>query len=606
MTVRCVKRQAEGAGNYYVEELGTYYLDGTDGVRRWLGQGAEALGLTGPVDDEQFLRLCEGNHPDTGESLGRKHRERDVRLYDLTFSAPKSVSVLMAVAGPDVAREVLDAHDAAVTAVQRWVEDRATTRYRWQREICHVDVDGIVAMAVQEHTSRALDPQLHTHLVIPNRVLAADGRWLALAAEIIMQDQPKLSALYHATLQAELTARLGLRWAAEGEIAHELADVPLDVNREFSSRTAAYEKRLDTKIQRFRRSQEREPTGKERWRLQREAALESRGAKVSNDAETLAQQWMGRLVSLGVVPDRLVAEALHRAEPTTLDAETTENVMSDAVEALSARQSTWTSTDIIREVARAFPTTIAADATTTIEMIEAIAQRIEAERLIDITPAPSQGIPCRRDGRPITENPRTDGSPPKRSWTRRSNWSSGPTVAWRAVGNPPPSCVDVSPPPMMTPVTTEGPSSSEPTNSTQPLRLPAPSGSSPSWGRPGPARPRHSLQRSSSSAKTAGSYSVSRRRQRPPRSSRPRPGSVPTRSTSCCANTTGKAPRSGNTTYPPRRPCWWTRPEWSPPTNSAPCSHSRTRKPGGWFSWVTRASSPPSGVAACSTCCAIG
>lgn len=405
MTVRCTKRQAEGSGSYYVDELGTYYLDGTDGVRRWLGRGAEALGLDGRVDHEQFLRLCEGDHPVTGAPLGRRHRERDVRLYDLTFSAPKSVSVLMAVAGPDVAREVLDAHDAAVTAVQRWVEGRATTRYRWQGEICYVDVAGIVAMAVQEHTSRALDPQLHTHLVIPNRVLAADGRWLALAAEIIMQDQPKLSALYHATLQAELTARLGLRWATDGEIGHELADVPVEVNREFSARTAAYEQRLDTKMQRFRRSQEREPTGKERWRLQREAALESRGAKVSNDAETLAQQWMGRLVALGVVPDRLVAEALHRAEPATLDAETTEGVMTDAVEALSARQSTWTSTDIIREIARAMPTTIAADATTTIGTIEAIAQRIETERLIDITPAPPQGIPCRRDGRPITEKP---------------------------------------------------------------------------------------------------------------------------------------------------------------------------------------------------------
>ena len=75
-----------------------------------------------------------------------------------------------------------------------------------------VDAEGIVAATFRQHTSRALDPQLHTHVVIANRVKSPDGRWLALDARLIKHDQRTLSALYHAGLRAELTQRFGVRW----------------------------------------------------------------------------------------------------------------------------------------------------------------------------------------------------------------------------------------------------------------------------------------------------------------------------------------------------------------------------------------------------------
>ena len=79
-----------------------------------------------------------------------------------------------------------------------WIEDHAHTRYRIGGEVAVVDAEGIVAAAFRQHTSRALDPQIHTHLVIPNRVKSPDGRWLALDARLIKRDQRTLSALYHA------------------------------------------------------------------------------------------------------------------------------------------------------------------------------------------------------------------------------------------------------------------------------------------------------------------------------------------------------------------------------------------------------------------------
>ena len=137
-----------------------------------------------------------------------------MRGFDVTCSAPKSVSVLFALGDSDTRREVLAAHDAAVAALAGWIERHAHTRYRIGGEVAIVDAEGIVAAAFRQHTSRALDPQLHTHLVIPNRVTSPDGRWLALDARLIKHDQQSLSAIYHAGLRAELTDRLGVALGA--------------------------------------------------------------------------------------------------------------------------------------------------------------------------------------------------------------------------------------------------------------------------------------------------------------------------------------------------------------------------------------------------------
>jgi conjugative relaxase-like TrwC/TraI family protein len=205
VTVRVSTLKGPDAGLYYVEALGGYYLDVGEPRGEWHGRGAEALGLVGEVEDEAFLSLMTGLHPETGQPLGRRYSEASVRGYDATASAPKSVSVLFAI-GDEATREaVLEAHDAAVRSMVRWVEDHAHTRYRVFGDVMTFDAEGLVAATFRQHTSRALDPQLHTHVVIPNRVLSPDGRWLALDARTLKLDQRTLSAVYHAGLRAELT-----------------------------------------------------------------------------------------------------------------------------------------------------------------------------------------------------------------------------------------------------------------------------------------------------------------------------------------------------------------------------------------------------------------
>ena len=100
MTVRVTSLKGAAAGEYYVSEVGSYYLAAEEPRGRWFGDGAARLGLAGEIDDGQFVSLLAGVDPSSGVPLGRPFGERSVRGYDVTFSAPKSVSVLAAVADP--------------------------------------------------------------------------------------------------------------------------------------------------------------------------------------------------------------------------------------------------------------------------------------------------------------------------------------------------------------------------------------------------------------------------------------------------------------------------------------------------------------------------
>jgi conjugative relaxase-like TrwC/TraI family protein len=163
----------------------------------------------------------------------------------------------------------------------------------------------------RQNTSRALDPQLHTHLVVANRVKSPDGRWLALDGRLIKHDQQSLSAIYHACLRSELTRRLGVRWHDPEHRVAETRDVPEDVIVEFCARTADVRRRIDDKLDRFIDTMGREPTPRERWKLEREAAIDSRPAKAhSVEAAVLHAAWAEQTRQLGHDPVAVVSNAV--------------------------------------------------------------------------------------------------------------------------------------------------------------------------------------------------------------------------------------------------------------------------------------------------------
>ncbi len=404
VTARTTTLRGADAGRYYVEGQLGYYLDRGEPPGVWRGCGAACLGLDGIVDDDDFLELMAGVDPRTGRALGTRHTDRTVRGFDVTCSAPKSASVLFAVGDEPVRRQVLDSHDAAVAAVVDWVERHAHCRYPINGRVCVIDAEGITAAVFRQHTSRALDPQLHTHVVIVNRVLSPDGRWLALDGRTIERDQQTLSRLYHAGLRAELTRRLGVRWREPVNGIAEIADVPDDVLAEFSQRTEAVDARIEEKLERFTETFERPPTPRERWKLEREAVIDSRPPKAETDTVTLEQEWLARLADLGVAPERLAADAIGVERGVDrLDTSAAEQLVERALAALAEKQSTWRVAELVRELAAAVPTTLTVPADQLAPWIDDVADKVIAARMIDLSRPIPDGVPLRRDGRPITE-----------------------------------------------------------------------------------------------------------------------------------------------------------------------------------------------------------
>ncbi|MDF1596288.1 MAG: MobF family relaxase [Acidimicrobiia bacterium] len=406
MTVRVTTLKGAGAGRYYTEHLPSYYLSDEEPPGRWWGQGADRLGLQGVVDSDAFLAVMAGHDPTTERDLGRRFGDGSVRGYDATFSAPKSVSVLFGLGDPDVREQVVEAHECAVQAVLGWIEAHAHTRMRVQGHIMCVDAEGVVVGVFRQHTSRKLDPQLHTHAVIANRVMAADGRWLALDARTIKLDQRTLSALYHANLRAELTRRLGVRWQPPEHGIAEISDFDADVLAELSQRTNDVQRRLDEKLGRFRTDLGRDPTACERWKLEREAAVDSRPAKPHGPTPAeLRREWQERVRGLGHDPERLVEGVVgHQHRLEGIDSEAAVLLAENALVSLAERQSTWRPAELVRELAGAVPTTVAVDSEQLTEFLQRLADQAAPARCVDISRPVPTGMALRRDGRPITES----------------------------------------------------------------------------------------------------------------------------------------------------------------------------------------------------------
>ena len=405
MTVRVTTLKGAGAGRYYTEHLPSYYLNGDEPPGRWWGRGADRLGLHGDMDSDGFLAAMAGHDPATGQDLGRRFGEGSVRGYDATFSAPKSVSVIFGLGEPEVRRQVVEAHENAVQAVLGWIEAHAHTRMRSRGHVMCVDAEGIVVGVFRQHTSRKLDPQLHTHAVIANRVPAPDGRWLALDARTIKLDQRTLSALYHANLRSELTRRLGVGWYPPEHGIAEIADFDGDVLAEFSQRTNDVQRRLDEKLGRFRTDLERDPTASERWKLEREAVVDSRPAKPHNPTPAeLRREWHERTRALGHDPERLVKKVVGRQRGLGgIDSRTAGLLVEEALGSLGERQSTWRPAELVRELAAVVPTTVTVDSEQLTEFLQRLADHTAATRCVDISRPVPAGASLRRDGRPISE-----------------------------------------------------------------------------------------------------------------------------------------------------------------------------------------------------------
>jgi conjugative relaxase-like TrwC/TraI family protein len=223
-----IGKLGRGQEHYYLEKVAEgaedYYSGEGEAEGYWLGDSAEDLGLQGKVDPDQLVAMLTGNDPASGEPLGLQHvsGKGPVPGFDLTFSAPKSVSLTFALAGHPLGAEVKAAHAEAVKAGLDYLQDTAclTRRGKGGREF--VKGNGYLAAAYTHRSSRAGDPQLHTHVLVANATKGPDGRWTRLYHPAIYHHAKTASYVYEAHLRDELTRRLGVRWR---EVTNGLSEI---------------------------------------------------------------------------------------------------------------------------------------------------------------------------------------------------------------------------------------------------------------------------------------------------------------------------------------------------------------------------------------------
>jgi conjugative relaxase-like TrwC/TraI family protein len=221
-----------------------YYSGRGESPGRWTGGGAETLGVSGRVDDDGFMALMEGRDPGTGDRLKRVGGRSKVAAFDLTFSAPKSVSVLFAIGEPALAGALVEAHEAAVDAALGYLEREACRVRRGRGGVRREVGQGFVAAAYRHRMSRAEDPQLHTHVVAANMARGGDGRWTALDATPIYQHAKAAGCLYQAHLRAAVRERLPwVRWGPVRNGMAEIEQLPPAILHEFSTRRRQIEER---------------------------------------------------------------------------------------------------------------------------------------------------------------------------------------------------------------------------------------------------------------------------------------------------------------------------------------------------------------------------
>jgi len=415
--------------DYYLSSGGvasgmeSYYLDAvTEGEPpgMWTGAGAAELGLTGEIDAEDMKTLYgEFVNPVTGERFGTrpaKRRSVEARLaeklaaepdasperveevrkqtrpqntvigWDATLAVPKSVTAVHTAAHrgelaalregdqeragrfafirTQIEEAVLEANAAGIAKAEEVATARAGGgpggALRWEK------ARGLVVASFFQHTNRSIDPHLHVHNVILNRVVCADGKVRALDGQDLLDQRFWFSAASDRTLTESLVRRLGLAMRDRPDGAgREVAMVPQPVIEHFSTRKQQMNAAATPLVEAFVEKYGRDPTEAEMFRLKTTASRSSRARKThqGESAAEMNERWMVELVvetglSMDSLANRLdTAVSAHLARQADPDATTVpavewsaRTVIAEAVAACSARSATWGRANLISEL----------------------------------------------------------------------------------------------------------------------------------------------------------------------------------------------------------------------------------------------------------------
>ncbi len=369
---------AGDAGLGAATSLTAYYEQTGNPRGRWMGGGLAGLGdgsrrleQGDPVTEQAMTAVFrDGVDPLTDDVLGRPFRaavdghRHAVVGYDLTFTAPKSASVLWALADDATRSVIYAAHRAALASSLEFVE-QAVIRTRVGDAGRHqVRTRGMVAAAFDHWDTRAGDPNLHTHIVIANKVQGPDGAWRSVDGRTVHASVVTVSELYDALLADQLARRLPIEWSMRGRgprrnPAFELAGIDDGLLAHFSTRS----KRIHCAEEEWRATFEadhgRAPTRIETTRARQHLTRSTRPAKTVRPLAELLAEWANRARALtGIEPRDLAARALTGVYGRPLRAhdvgpEVRAAMAAQVLDDVSTRRSVWTTWNLGASAVRA-------------------------------------------------------------------------------------------------------------------------------------------------------------------------------------------------------------------------------------------------------------
>lgn len=437
-----------------------YYTETGCPPGTWLGTGLTslddgrylALADGDTVTEEQLARLLgDGVHPLTGGKLGTRFpslqppreriaarvaqldpglqgEQREVAVqsireeehaksprtavagFDLTFSPPKSLSALWGIADAGTQELIASAHHAAMRDTIALLEARVAVTRVGHGGIAQMPIVGVIATAFDHYDSRAADPQLHTHVVVSNKVQGEDGRWRTLDSRRLHKAAIAMSESYNAFLTDHTARLLGVEWVPvdhgkDRNTGWEIRQVPAALLAEFSTRTAGgsgegIADATQRLIEKFVAEHGRQPSKATIVKLRQQATLETRPAKELHSLADLTAQWRAR-ASLTLGEDATTwaqhviahgsSEARLRADDLGL--EQVDDLATVVLMEVANRRATWGRWNVHAEAMRQIMGIRFMTTQDRIAVLDKIVARAEAESL-RLTPEYDRALPA--------------------------------------------------------------------------------------------------------------------------------------------------------------------------------------------------------------------
>ncbi|WP_442543677.1 MobF family relaxase [Arthrobacter sp. KN11-1C] len=361
----------------------SYYMKAGTPQGRWLGSGLGGITRArgDPVTETDAKAIFDETvHPDTGAPLGRPHGQptlvqnsqgqagtrRAVAGFDLTFSVPKSVSVLWALSPRALQDQILQTHHDAVTATLDWLEESVIHTRSGRNGVARIGTRGAIAAGFDHWESRAGDPQLHTHLVIANRAQRiTDGAWVTLDSRTLYKAAVAGSEHYNGLLFDSLHRHLGTETdirepaASTHNPSPQLTGVHDTLIREFSHRSRLIEVETNRLVAAWIDAHGTHPTATTTIKLRQQATLSTRTPKAETiePLNQLSVQWRARAAAKGFEPRLVLANTVRRSRTapfrsSDFTAEWVDAVASLTRERVATKRATWNRWNLLAEAER--------------------------------------------------------------------------------------------------------------------------------------------------------------------------------------------------------------------------------------------------------------